>query len=266
MVARTSRASAPKTEVAVVEQAGLPVNIDALFKQDVEDLRARLQKPSGDRIKISNKQFTLPGGTVFDFLDVVIVDAVYANRYYGSSYDKNTIVPPDCFATSPTESGLIPSPNSPELQNAGGCTGCPQNVFGSAIVGKGKACKNRMLLAVLPTDATLETPFSILDISPTAVKGFSSYANAVTTALGRPLYGVITHVECNPQLKEDVAVFSDPHKLENSDFILMLRSRLDEARQRLLVEPDVSAISAVNDSKSKSLQAPRRAGNASRRI
>ena len=59
MVARTSRASAPKTEVAVVEQAGLPVNIDALFKQDVEDLRARLQKPSGDRIKISNKQFSM---------------------------------------------------------------------------------------------------------------------------------------------------------------------------------------------------------------
>ena len=265
MATRTPRVSAPKTEVAVVEKAGLPVNIDALFKQDVEDLRARLQKPSGDRIKISNKQFTLPGGAVFDFLDVVIVDAVYANRYYGSSYDKNSIVPPDCFATSPTEAGLTPSPNSPDLQHTGGCAGCPQNVFGSAVVGKGKACKNRMLLAVLPTDATLETPFAILDISPTAVKGFNAYANAVTTALGRPLYGVITHVECNPQLKEDVAVFSEPHKLEDSDFILMLRSRLDEARQRLLVEPDVTAVTAANDTKAKPLQAPRRTGNVGRR-
>lgn len=264
MVARTSRTTPSKTEIAVVQEAGVPANIDALFKKDVEDLRARLQKPSGDRIKISNKQFTLPGGTTFDFLDVVIVDAVYANRYYGSAYDKNTIVPPDCFATSPTEVGLVPSPNSPEVQHTS-CSGCPQNVFGSAIIGKGKACKNRMLLAILPTDATNETPFSILDISPTAVKGFNSYANAVTTALGRPLYGVISHIECNPSLKEDVAVFVNPYKLEDSDFILMLRSRLAEARERLMVEPDVSAISAANDTKPKPLQAPRRAGNANRR-
>lgn len=210
----------------------------------VAALRARLMAPTGDKIKISNKQFKLPSGDILDFLDIVIVDFVYYNSYYEGAFDPNNIVPPNCFALNPEPKGMTPSANSPDSQ-CESCTGCWANEFGSN--GKGKACQNRVLIAVLPTDAKEDTPFAILDISPTAVKGFSSYLTSVARSLGKMPYEVVTHVECNPATKHDVAVFSDPQELEDVGFLGMVESRLGEARERLMTEPDVSAFKAANE-------------------
>lgn len=148
---------------------------------------------------------------------------------------------------------MVPSDNSPEKQ-CDDCASCPSNQFGS--LGKGKACNNRALIAVLPTDANEGTPFSILSISPTAVKGFSSYMSGVVRG-GKMPYEVATHIECNSAVKYDVAMFSDPQIIEDDGFLGMIESRLGEAAERLATEPDVSAFKAANDAPKKgSLKAP----------
>lgn len=219
-------------------------------------LRARLMAPTGDKIKISNKQFKLPSGDVLDFLAVVVVDFVYYNAYYEGAFDPNNIVPPNCFSLSEEPRTAAPSPNAPEAQHDT-CAGCWANEFGSN--GKGKACQNRVLIAILPTDAKEDTPFSILDISPTAIKGFSSYMTSVARN-GKMPYEVVTRIECNPATKHDVAIFDLEEELEDDPFIGMVESRLDEARERLMTEPDVSAFKAGNDKApakgGRSLKAP----------
>lgn len=246
-MARTAAvAKKASTAVATASQA-----------EAVAALRARLMAPTGDKIKISNKQFKLPSGDVLDFLDVVLVDFVYFNTYYEGAYDPNNIVPPNCFSLSPEPKGACPSTNSPDKQ-CEGCTGCWANEFGSN--GKGKACQNRVLIAVLPTDAKEDTPFAILDISPTAVKGFSSYLTSVAR-MGKMPYEVVSHVECNPATKHDVAIFDLSEELEDVGFLGMIESRLGEARERLMTEPDVSAFKAANDAKApvkgaRNLKAP----------
>lgn len=229
------------------------------FSQEMEDLRARLTAPTGNRIKMDNKTFKFPNGDVADSMDAVIVDFVYMNKYYMGSYDPNNIVPPNCFALSPLPNGLEPSPNAPDIQSQAGCAGCAQNQFGTN--GKGKACQNRVLIALLPADATVETPMMILDISPTAIKPFSAYVSAVARGLQRPPYGVITKIEFNQAVKWDVPLFSDPQLIEDAEFIAMIRARRQEARDMLMVEPDVAAIQAANDArpKTKGLMAPRKA-------
>lgn len=240
-------ATKPKsTAVAKAKSTAVSTNVMSSMAQDMEDLRSRLTKVSGDRIKISNKQFTLPSGDILDFLDVVIVDFVYTNKYYEGAYEKDNIVPPNCFAIHQEPTGMVPSANSPDVQ-CEDCNKCWANQFGSS--GKGKACQNRLLMAVLPADAGPDTPFAILDISPTAVKPFSAYVSSVARGLQRPPYGVITHVECNPSTKHDVCVFSDPQPIEDMEFIEMVRGRRQEAIERLSVEPDVAAINAANDAK-----------------
>jgi hypothetical protein len=237
---------AENTAVALTSQA-----------EAVAALRARLMAPTGDKVKISNKTFKLPSGDVLDFLDVVVVDFVYYNVYYDAAFDSNNITPPTCFALNPEPKGMAPSSNSPEGQ-CEQCSGCWANEFGSN--GKGKACSNRVLVAILPTDAKEDTPFAILDISPTAVKGFSSYLTSVARSLNKMPYEVITHIECNPAVKHDVAIFSDPQSLDDDGFIGMVESRLQEARDRLMTEPDVSAFKAANDAKAapkgRALKAP----------
>jgi hypothetical protein len=212
--------------------------------QEIEEMRKRLLAPTGNKIKIENKQFKLPSGDVSDSLDVVIIDFVYMNKYYESEYDPNNIVPPTCFAINLGAAYLAPSPNSPNKQNKT-CAGCPMNQFGTA--GKGKACQNRMLIAVLPADATNDTPMHVLDISPTAIKPFSAYVSAVARTLNRPAFGVVTNVVCNPSVKWDVPVFGNPQLIEDADYIVMARSRRQEACELLCAEPDIEALRAAND-------------------
>ena len=222
---------------------------------EVAALSTRLQAPSGDKIKISNKQFKLPNGDTWDFLDVCIVDYINKNVYYTGPFDQNSITPPDCFSLSAEYSTMAPSPRSPDIQSKIGCAGCTQNQFGSA--GKGKACQNRILIAVLPRDATAETPLSILDISPTAIKGFSEYVRFVGKVLGKTTYQVMTHVKCNPNVKHDVAVFGEAQPIEDDDFVALMFSRKAEARERLMTEPDLSAANDAKPVKGR-LQAPKR--------
>jgi len=226
---------------------------------ELDALRSRLAAPSGDKISISNKKFTLPGGSALDYLDIVIVDFVYFNKYYEGAYDPKVIVPPNCFALNQQPKEMVPSANSPDKQ-CESCTGCWANEFGSQ--GTGKACQNRVLLACLPTDAGPETPFVILDISPTALKSFSSYVGSVASTFKRLPYGVVTHIECNPTVKHDVCVFSDAQPfdmedVEQAEFVAMVRARRGEALERLLTEPDVSSFKAANDAPKKgALKAP----------
>lgn len=238
---------------AVAKKTASTAVATASQAEAVAALRARLMAPTGDKIKISEKKFKLPSGDILDFLDIVVVDFVFYNTYYESAYQAGTVVPPSCFSLSPESIGMVPSENSPEAQHES-CKGCWANEFGSS--GKGKACQNRVLIACLPTDAKEDTPFVILDISPTAGKGFSSYLRGI----GCLPWEVVTHVECNPATKYDVAIFEKSDEIGDDVFIGMVESRLGEARERLMTEPDVSAFKSANDGKAapakRALKAP----------
>ena len=64
------------------------------FTKELEDLRGRLAAPSGDKIKVDNKQFKLPNGDTSDLLTGIIVDFVYYNAYYDAAFDPNNIMNP----------------------------------------------------------------------------------------------------------------------------------------------------------------------------
>lgn len=247
-------ATAKKSSTAVAKQKATAIATTS-FADDMETLKNQLNAPSGDKIKVENKTFKLPSGASAEELDVVIVDFVHSNSFYESAYQEGVIVPPTCFSISPEPQGMVPSPNAPDAQSQVGCAGCANNQFGSA--GKGKACQNRILVAVLPADienTTAETPLAIIDLSPTATKPFQQYVASVARAMQRPPYGVISHVSCDPTKKWDAIMFSDPQPFDMEDeevqaFVAMIRSRREEARARLLTEPDVAALQAANDAR-----------------
>lgn len=246
-------AKKPGTAVAKPKSTGVSMPSEARQKM-MDELKARLAAPSGDKIKIDNKQFKLPSGEILDFLDVVIVDFVYKNEYYETGYVKGEYAPPSCVAMSPDSTGMVPLAASPDVQSAS-CQGCAMNQFGTA--GKGKACKNRVLVAVLARNADITSPLIKLDLSPTAVKAFESHIRNIGRVLQKLPYEVMSHVECNPALKEDVAMFSDPQPIDDPEFIEMVESRLEEARQYLMTPPDLSANDAAPKGKTK-LAAPKR--------
>lgn len=235
-MARTSVAKAKTTAVAPAD-----------LQKEMEEMRARLQAPSGDRIKIDNKMFVLPNGDKNDVMNAIIVDFVYFNAYYTSAFDPNQIVPPDCFAIHPVASEATPSPNAIDAQ-CDSCQACPQNQFGSA--GKGKACRNSVLVALLPPDADMDTPLMLLNLSPTAIKPFSAYMSSLLR-LNRPPYSVVTEFFCDPNSKYDSVRCSDPQPVDD-EVLEVVRARRAEARERLMTEPDFKDQAAANEAKAAS--------------
>ena len=242
---------------AVTKQQAVALATTA-FSDDLAALKSQLAAPSGDKIKIENKQFKLPSGATADELDVIIVDFVYNNMFYETGYQKGVISSPVCFSLNADPKGAIPSPNSTDVQGTG-CDTCEQNQFGTK--GAGKACQNRMLIAVLPADADETTPFAILDIPPTSIKGFNNYVTSVAGALQRPPYGVITNVSCDENETYAKVVFSDPQllDLENEEDVArihMVKARRAEARTRLMTEPNITAANDAPAPKKTALKAP----------
>ena len=213
----------------------------------------RTAPPTGVNIKITqDKKFQLPDGTKTDGpLDLVIVDFVSKNTYYEGAYDPNSIVPPNCFAIHPEPKQLTPSDNSPEKQSDT-CATCPQNQFGSA--GKGKACKNGRVLAVLPPDADENTPLWILNVSPTALKGFDGFVGAVNRQFGMPPIAVVAEVGFNESETFASLVFSNPRPNEGLEVHF---ARQAEAAEMLATEPDVSSFGQAS-AKQPGRPAPRK--------
>lgn len=251
--------SNPKTAVAKAK-INLPVDVNQEMAAEIAALQKRISAPSGDRIQVTQaKSFKLPNGQEIDGpLEAIIVDFAAANFYYTEAFDRNNVTPPVCFALGLEPAGMSPSENSPDPQ-AASCASCWANQFGSA--GRGKACQNARLLAVLPLDATEETPIWILKVSPTAIRAFDGHVSAVARQYGLPVRAVVTAIDFSQESEYATLRFSTVGPAPK-ELVLMAQSRKPEAIQRLLTEPDVSAAAA--DTGNKTVAPPKTRKTAAR--
>lgn len=220
----------------------LPANITASWNEELANLQKRISAPSGDRITVTqSKTFKLPNGQEVDELEGIVVDFVAANRYYTSDFDRNNITPPDCFALGLEPAGLVPSDNSPNKQ-ADSCAACWANQFKTARNGRGKACSNSRLLALLPLDADATTTPWILNVSSTALKSFDGHVMSVVKAYQAPVRGVVTKITFSEDEWASLRFSAvEPISKELLPIVEMARA---DAQARLLVEPDVSGAKA----------------------
>jgi hypothetical protein len=225
------------TDLSVLQNQ-LPADIRAALAQQVGADLERLGAIGGkDAIRVTqDKKFELPNGDVLDSLDVVIVDFVYRNEFYPGVFNRKAITPPACFAISENASAMSASPNSP-IKQGENCATCQQNQFGSSPSGDGKACKNTVVLAVLPLDATEDTPIWIVKSSPTAVKHFNAYVAKLARSVGVPVSAVTTKLFFDPNSTYASLRFDAIGANVAFD---MTSKRKGEAQHRLMQEPDVS--------------------------
>lgn len=136
-----------------------------------------LPPPTTTKIKAKAKEgFHLPDGTLLDELEAVVLDMRYLNTYYAKRFVPGVIESPSCWAISDDANNMIPDDSSVKKQSDS-CNGCPMAEWGSAGAGsKGKACSNKIRIALVPPDATAESPIWTLDLAPTSI---ASYIKAV---------------------------------------------------------------------------------------
>jgi hypothetical protein len=225
------------TSIATIQSA-IPAELRAQFAAvTTEDLARLGSVGGGDMIRISqDKQFIMPdGSSIAGPLSVVILDFVYNNNYYIGQFNRKDIQPAACFAISEHATAMVPSDKSPKKQ-AEACDTCQHNQWGSSPTGDGKACKNNVLIAVIPTNATEDTDPFIIRLSPTAITAFNKYVATLNRA-GAPLTAVITNISFAEDTQYPTLRFDFEAGNPNNEIALFLRS---VARTRLLQEPDTS--------------------------
>jgi hypothetical protein len=220
----------------------LSADILAKLQQTAESERSRIgASGGGDVITISNgkRKFILPNEQEVDEFEAHIVDFCYRNEYYIGPYNPKEIQPPACFAIAPATELLIASENSPIIQNETDCATCQQNQFGSHPTTNGKACKNTVLLALLPPGEEVgDHDIWVLKTSPTAIRPFNKYASKISQ-MNIPIGVVKTRLFFEPDT-EYASVRFDAIGVEADDIDTIL-ARKEEASKRLTEEPDVSA-------------------------
>lgn len=215
-------------------QINLPTDINAEIAAEMEAMAKRISAPSGNKIQVTQgKKFKFPDGAEVSEFEGVIVDFVAVNKFYEEAYDRNNITPPLCYAVNLEPSAMAPTDLSPDKQSET-CGTCPQNKFGSS--GKGKACQNTRVLAILPEGADSSTDMMILSVSPTAIDAFDKYVGNIARTFGVPVRGVVTHISFNPAKEYASVVFGAVAPAEE-DMFLVAHSRKQEALDLLTTIP-----------------------------
>ena len=145
---------------------------------------------SFDKVKIpagGTTAFEVPGDDpenpdIEKELKVIIVDQYASNAFYKNAYD-GTENAPDCFSND----GHQGINKDGEIIN---CDNCPNNRYGSAIDGIGKACKNMRKVYILRSGDTFPM---LLTLPATSLAPFGKYLQRIVSKGVRPC-DVITKI------------------------------------------------------------------------
>ena len=92
--------------------------------------------------------------------------------FFDGGFDRNNIKPPVCSAQGVNPEMMTPDSEAEDPQNDF-CSSCPMNKFGTAIMGKGKACSEHIALEVA-AGGDLDTVYEY-KVPPSSIKKYKNY-------------------------------------------------------------------------------------------
>lgn len=140
-------------------------------------------------------------------LECIIIGSCALNRWNSQPFDAANPLPPDCYAFSviSDDPEMAPHSSAPEKQ-AEKCADCDKNQYGTALVGRGKACGNTIRLGLITkkdiedADDVLAAELATAGVSPTNLGHYKKYVDLLEAEYGRPPWAVVT----------EIASFDDP--------------------------------------------------------
>ena len=208
--------------------------LQSRIRTELKIVRTSLPLPNNQRISVREKQFTFPDGTTHRGpILAVILDWRNINRYFSTPFDATKLTTPDCFAIAKRFEDLSPA-NHVEVERplSDSCGTCPNNQFGSAANGKAKRCRNMVRLAIVPPDAEAATEPMVLEIPPSALKGWTRLITDLEATGLLPIQ-VVTEIAFDPSKSYPCPTFKVQRTHDSLPTFWALRDRatalLDQA-------------------------------------
>ena len=226
--------------VEYLKESILTPEVKALLAQSAEN-QSIAETNTIPFISLKGKKFSVGDDKLGTMLKVVILADVFDNSWYDRPYDAGSddVYPPACFAIYKDSTEAAPHEDSPVAQSDT-CEMCDKNQFGSK--GKGKACRNgrRILIASVGDDGRVNFgDLAIINMSPTALKGFSKYAKSISTIKKLPLWAVHTTLSFDDDAAYPVLVASYDNTAHGDD-ITRIAGLLDTFNDAVSIPYDTS--------------------------
>jgi hypothetical protein len=187
------------------ETTNLPVSWEEQMKADAK-AQISAERPALAIMSLKSGVMSIgeepvPGNEI----SAIVVASVAENSYYSTRYDPNVRTNPDCYAIGEGKAqDLVPYDESKNKQ-ADACVKCEKFEWGSdPNGGRGKACKERRRLALIPADGASE--MVLLSIPPTSLKNWANHVAKIVATTGMPSYGVVTQIKVVPSAKNQFEV------------------------------------------------------------
>ncbi len=210
---------------------------------------------------------------------VVIVGSILENVYYEGRYDPENPSGPACYAYGRNVKEMAPHKNIKDSAQADVCDGCPQNEWGSADQGRGKACRNIRRLAVISAGTLDErtgefkqetdkdhfesTQMAFLKLPVTSVKPYAAMVKQLQGSMGRPPHGVFAKIKVVPDSKTQFKVVCEPLDKVSADLWPTIKKRHEEAQN--LIEFPYPDMGDAEPQKGKAKGKPKKKAKATKK-
>jgi hypothetical protein len=213
----------------------------AVAKWD-EALAARAQAAKKTEESVGTGSFLSTKGGILAYmgnpvpgnkLNVIILDAIMENQFYEGDYDPNNPQSPVCYAFGRDEDEIAPH-EKVEAPQADQCKGCPNNEWGSAEKGRGKACKNIRRLGMITEDmldggaeAIEDAETAFMKLPVTSVKAWAGYVNQLA-ATNKPPLAFVTEISVVPDANSQFKVqFKVIEEIDDGELLGALLHKAD---------------------------------------
>ena len=164
----------------------------------------------------------------YNKLEVVILSFTCENTFYKNKYDPTISQTPVCWAVFDDVTDMNPDPTSKEIQ-CDDCATCPHYQWGSDPQGgRGKACKTRYRLCVVPA-GDVESAFRFATLPVTSGKLFEEYLSKLELNFNKPTFVLMTEMELLPDDKSQYIVKLSPLSIMPDAAMANIVKRLDAA-------------------------------------
>ena len=208
---------------------------DAKFEQYAKQGTEQVKNigTAGISIKFGRGTISVGDAPVKGPFECIILGAVALNAWYASDYDPTEKLPPTCYAYSEIADDPEMAPHAAVLdKQAALCSECEKNQFGTAKVGRGKACNNTMRLGLILAkdaedgEAVSTAELAMAKISPTNLKHYKEYVEAIQDEHARPLWAVVTEIRTYDDPKTQIRVeFKLVELIEDDSVLAALEKR-----------------------------------------
>jgi hypothetical protein len=174
-------------------------------------------------------------------LKVVVLTFIAENTYYKGKFDPTKTQMPLCYAVYRGPDEMWPNADDVKEAQADTCQECIHYQWGSdPMGGRGKACKTRYRIAMIPAPDENSTVADILGselrfatIPVTSCKNFEQYVSRCELLYSRPMFGVIGELSVEPNEKTLYEVKLTAISAIHGPLLIPMMKRIEEAEKAI---------------------------------